>query len=502
MSFHVNDSYTKPETYLPGFGQLVNPLENDINKNSTFQKIINYLGDLSYEKAPFVFDLLQKCSLKLHQWSLKSERLLPPDAFPKNYPEDTPYLGQSTKVNLRLAQHVTESFEWKKQLIQSAEKSIELSPNFASGECFREVLKLIQIQMKLKPELKVHLICSGDLLEKEDLKLISKLAKNPRFKHLITKKEVCSSFKGIHSEENHVKLLIVDEKYFVTGSSGIVPKMVREESPPPLFKEKFNIKDQLLAPGFRELDIVGEGVLATRMRVEFFKLFSIWKQRTEGEVCNEYFPLNGIKGNCPLFHEKEGLFENVKMKFLVSGPEHKHNFITEAFESLIFKAKEEIQMANLLFYPNKKIIKALKIKKEEGARITGIFNGRIQKKFQIRDLFDGFVRNLILIWPNRNNYHLFNTVYEYKKNACLHKKTMVVDKKHTVIGTYNLGTKSDKFDYEMIVIIKNKKVAEEILKGFDVDKNNSNVITYPEIGKISRRWKYLSKLFVLSGNFF
>lgn len=157
-------TYIKPETYLPGFGQSFDSLKNNFNKKSTIQKIVDYLSSFAKDKVPFAYDLLQKCSHELHKRSLKSQCLLPSEALPKNYPADTPYLGQSSKVNLRLAQHVTEGLEWKKMLIQSAEKSIELSPNFAGGKDFRQVLKLIQIQMRLKPDLKVHLLCSFDLL--------------------------------------------------------------------------------------------------------------------------------------------------------------------------------------------------------------------------------------------------------------------------------------------------------------------------------------------------
>lgn len=144
---------------------------------------------------------------------------------------DAPSLGKSVSTDLRVSNHATESFEWKKELIRSAQSSIELSANFAGGHSFRQVLRLIEKRMKIQPDLKVHLLLSRDLLEPKDLKYLKFLKKHyPHFVHLITDR-IYTTVPEVLSEENHVKTLIVDGQYFVMGGTGISDIMSREIAP-------------------------------------------------------------------------------------------------------------------------------------------------------------------------------------------------------------------------------------------------------------------------------
>ena len=146
-----------------------------------------------------------------------------------------PKIGRYTHAYLLVSNVSDESFEWKKELIRNAESSIELSGNFAGGQPFQEVLALIETRMREKPNLRVHLILSRDLLENPDIEKLRELAKSPNFSYLITDR-IYTPLPTPHSEENHVKMLVVDGKYFVVGGSGIHPKLVREEPPESMSK--------------------------------------------------------------------------------------------------------------------------------------------------------------------------------------------------------------------------------------------------------------------------
>jgi phosphatidylserine/phosphatidylglycerophosphate/cardiolipin synthase-like enzyme len=57
----------------------------------------------------------------------------------------------------------------------------------------------------------------------------------------------------------------------------------------------------------------------------------------------------------------------------------------------------------------------------------------------------------------------------YKPIFGLHAKSMVVDGKTTVIGTFNLDPRSANLNTECLVIVKNKKVAQGVLEGMETE---------------------------------
>jgi phosphatidylserine/phosphatidylglycerophosphate/cardiolipin synthase-like enzyme len=386
-------------------------------------------------------------------------------------PDKGPKLGTQTRADLRLCSHVTESFEWKKKLVETAEKSIEISPNFAGGKNFREWLQIIDQRMKEKPELKVHILCSEDLLEEEDKQYLASLSQNPQFHVLVTQVQFHYSDPS-WSEENHVKLLIVDEKYFVMGGSGMNEVQVREITPedytPASLVNKF-----IMPSSFRDADIVGKGEIVQRMRIEFFKLYTVWEQRTTGIKQKQwrYFPIEGKKGINLEFEQPEGLFKRVKVQFFVGGPEHrKNNPITHALVKLIHSATKSIQIANSQFNPDKKILKALKQQKCN-VTISAILNKSVQK--------------FMLVYPSRANYKYLDKIYEYDKGPTVyHKKIIVVDNKQAIIGSYNFSQKSAHYDNEIALQINDKNVVNAIVKDLKEDLSSSEEYIYPKDGLI------------------
>jgi hypothetical protein len=176
-------------------------------------------------------------------------------------------------------------------LISTAQSSIELSPNFAGGKAFCEILDLIAIGMSKHPQLRVHLILSKDLLEDLDRGKLEELAQNEQFVYLVTDR-LFYPHPFVHTEENHVKLLIVDGKYFVMGGSGIHPKMIRDTySHENMGNEKSTFAAQFVDQAFHDADLVGTGEAVGELRHHFFGLFSKWEERTLAVKKNRFFPL-------------------------------------------------------------------------------------------------------------------------------------------------------------------------------------------------------------------
>src|SRR5262249_4774108 len=73
-------------------------------------------------------------------------------------------------------------------------------------------------------------------------------------------------------------------------------------------------------------------------------------------------------------------------------------------------------------------------------------------------------------------------IYEYDvENVVYHKKVMVVDDKTLVIGSYNLGKKSDSGDYEMILTIESPAAARKALQVLAIDRAHSRPASRKEM---------------------
>ncbi len=400
-----------------------------------------------------------------------------------------PKLGEYTKVDLRVSNHATESYEWKKALISSAQQSIELSANFAGGEKFREVLQLIEKQMTTYPDLKCHLILSPDLLEKQDREYLEKLKQfYPNFHCLITDR-IYTASPEILSEENHVKMLLVDGQYFVMGGTGIGEKMAREEV---LSTESNNesISSRLIDKAFRDTDIIGCGDVAQTMRNQFFNLYRIWEHRMTGADTDHYFANDSQKvGRCELFHSEEGLIKDSSLKYIVSGPEHRQkNPISSEIAELARGAEKDIKIANLFFNPDVIVSDALKEAKVKNVTVQGFLNGVSKNASSLHYLY---------ALPNRYNYTLLTEAFEYqKKDQLYHKKVMTVDSRYAVVGSFNLGVKSAKCDYENVCVINDERVTKLMNAALEEDAKASKKLVGAEL-IAKKRWCHIPSLLTI-----
>lgn len=388
-------------------------------------------------------------------------------------------LGKYHTANLRLGRSADEGYAWKKKLIRSAEQSIELSANFAGGHEFRKILTLMEERMKEKPQLRVHLLINPEMLEREDSLYIDRLktAYRDRFVCCIRRPSV-HLVPTLHTQENHVKALVVDGKYFVVGGTSVHPQLSRQT--------KIGHPDVmcLRSPGakvcdrsVRDNDIVGDGEeTAGALRSEFFSLFQLSEQCTTGSAPSRFFPVLGERGRCSAFHEKEGLFENARLKLIVGGPEQgSKNSIVNQYEKRIRKAKEQIIFANMQFNPHKRLQAALAKKRSSShcPDIRLITNGMKDKSCLGR---------CFCVLTSRANYPYVDTAYEYQvPKMDYHKKVAVFDGIHTIIGSANIGPKSSGYDYEMIFDIKDKRVADAMQKVLQEDIEKSKEISRAEI---------------------
>lgn len=383
--------------------------------------------------------------------------------------EGSPQVGRYYETRLLVAKTADEGYKWKKKLIRSAETSIELSANYAGGKEFRKIVGLIEQRLQEKPALRAHLLINPEMLEPEDKHALKALHDRypERFLFLIHSPQV--HFEGgIHTEENHVKMLVVDEKYFVTGGTSIHPRLSREtkgERPDVKAPQAFMARSLDLSS--RDNDIVGESEkVASVMRRQFYSLFQVCEMHVQNRPVEErFFACIGPKGLCDEFQKAHPL-ERVRMKVIVGGPEHRlDNPITRQYVTRIRKARESIVLANMQFYPNERIRKALEQKQQEGVPITLLTGGASDKSC---------IGRCLQVWRSRVQYHIPKDVYEYQvPKQMFHKKIAVFDTRHTIIGSYNLGRKSSLYDHEMICVIKDERVTGVFQEVLAEDKKRS-----------------------------
>ncbi|MBS0655367.1 MAG: phosphatidylserine/phosphatidylglycerophosphate/cardiolipin synthase family protein [Verrucomicrobia bacterium] len=394
-----------------------------------------------------------------------------------NTAPDTYKLGKYYEADVSLTSTADEGFEWKKKLIASATETIELSANFAGGSSFREILQLIDMKMEANPRIKTHIILSVDLVEKADDEMLSVLKKKfgSRFEYLKTDRHFKLALQP-YTEENHVKMLVVDGKYFVGGGTSIHPQMVRESNPATQqHKEEPTLAAQALDSCARDMDIVGESVpLASVMRKQFFNLYRLWEIRTENKIVeSRFFETAGTPD-----HSLELEHKSVRMKCIVGGPEHRgNNPIVGAYAKSITKAKKQVRLANWMFRPTKPIRDALEAARTGDAKkkIIGYIDG---------DDGTNSAGKMVRIIPSRNNYPLLDKVYEARTpDQTYHKKVATFDNSHMIIGSFNFSKKSANFDHEIVFKIKNERVTGQCNQILKEDARRANKITRETIEK-------------------
>jgi phosphatidylserine/phosphatidylglycerophosphate/cardiolipin synthase-like enzyme len=405
-----------------------------------------------------------------------------------------------------------EMFQWDLDFVRQAQASIDISAVFLGGEIATQLFQALDLRLSEVPTLQVYLLTSPYLLEPKDWEDLKHLqGKYPNNFHVELATTVTIIFPDISGIDNHVKMFIVDEKYFSTGGTNLDYPQCSEGTWTPERKTEnkiFPLCDSLPA-GMRDQDIVGKGPLARELRETFYKLYALWedfnktgilkKDPDEFKNRTHYFPVSR-QGNVERFEnaEKHILIPS-QTKLILSGPHQAQNAVTNAYVRLIEEAKEEIVIGNLYFNPREPIFKALLAAVNRGVKLTVVTNG-------ISDITPKYSE--FFCWANRMQYvpvlygktYIFwdaplverqpikNTaLFEYHvRDILYHKKVMMVDQKKAIVGSYNLGTRSDMGDYEMVVELDSPEVTKNLLKVFAKDLHHSRRIDPRE----AREWYF------------
>jgi len=289
-------------------------------------------------------------------------------------------------------QHSMEMFEHDLACLKEAEQMIEMSVCFMGGKILKQLLAVFNERLKARPELEVYILGSPMLLTDHDYREIALLRNNypDRFHLQLTVSTPCESLE-YRVTDNHIKCMIVDEKYFSIGGTNFDEALCTDGrfTPPPV--EGASPARSILPRGVRDYDIVGKGSLAKEIRAVFHKHYALWEhyeQHSYADFINdpEYFadkshykPLDPSKPQAQVVaidHSAEQIATSNAQLF-VSGPHQaKANCIAQEYARLIKGAKQEIVIGNLYSNPSPPICDALKQSVARGVALTYITNGR------------------------------------------------------------------------------------------------------------------------------
>lgn len=400
-----------------------------------------------------------------------------------------------------------EMMTWDLEFLSKAEHSVEALVCFFGGTTARRLLDAIGIRLEEVPSLQVHVLASPTMITPQDWKIIDNLSSRfPANFHIEFSTQVAKILPDITTIDNHVKLFVVDEIYYSAGGTNCEEHHCSEGTYTPSKKKIVEIEtDHVFPAGMRDQDVVGRGPIAAELRKIFFQLFSLWEDYNRTKYLQEdpkhysqnvhYFDVTGQRLYVERFEQSDRLreLEAQDIRILLGSPHQPVNMITQEYVRLIQSAQKEIILSHLYFFPTDPIFQALMDAVNRGVKLTLITNGLTADSCEGAQLF---------VWGNRVSYvpmfygttfHFWDvlnvvtmptrntTIYEYTvPDVILHKKTMLVDRRYFVVGSYNLGMKSAHGDYELILVIDSEKVAADVLQIHRIDVAHSRQVSAQE----------------------
>jgi phosphatidylserine/phosphatidylglycerophosphate/cardiolipin synthase-like enzyme len=399
-----------------------------------------------------------------------------------------------------------ETTRYKLELIRNAKQSVELSANYAGGRDYREALQLMAAAMERDPNFRVYLIFETVLMDSEDKRLTHELkAKYPNQFHAVEESKSTEIIdKGV-VVANHMKILVVDEKYFVVGGTSMEQSLSTEGLSPEPSRPRDSVPEWAAYNGARDMDIVGVGPMAQTLRRVFYTTHARFEQlvltgqlETSDEALaphNQYRPIDPSRVAVVASVDQHAeLIRGAPMKLTLGGPYGQlEGRISQEYVRLIEGARQSIDIGNLLFIPPQNVLTALMDAGNRNVAISVITNGIHNRSPFPTTLFG---------WGSRYNYfptlvgvelegpdYFFADeipsnnvqIHEYYVEQILyHKKVMVIDGKTLVIGSYNLGRKSELGDYELALTIESPAAAQKVIKVLEIDRAHSRAVSRSE----------------------
>lgn len=157
---------------------------------------------------------------------------------------------------------------------------------------------------------------------------------------------------------------------------------------------------------------------------------------------------------------------DVGIQIVTSGPDHKEQYIRNAYIKLINNAKENVYLETPYLVPDSPILESLKISALSGVDVRIIIPGK-PDHFFMQWAASSYIGELLEAGIKIYNY----------QNGFIHAKTIVADSKVMSIGTANMDIRSFKLNFEVNAFIFDDRIAKEGESQFIRDMNASKEMT-------------------------
>lgn len=397
--------------------------------------------------------------------------------------------------DILIAEQPEEALQWKLDLLKEANLSIEFSMGFAGGILLQQASDIVREQMENKPNLRVYFFVADTyLMSREDRSRLEQLAQDfpDQFHYLVRWLTFLRQGLGFMTTENHIKMLVVDGKYCVLGGSNFLhyygQKEAVAERPWLGWADHFH-------PRFCvDQDVLVKGPIVAGLRHEFYQLWDLYESGESlcdrSQFISDKDTESVIDSNfaCSLVEvdQHPNIIADVAMKAIVSGPRRHLGACTAEYAQLVQGAEQSIDLMHMFFSPVNEVYSNLIEAGSRGVELTLVTNAAGEHAPLITKAIGSHNRAFLFPLAAGRTYRIDErqaadtqplnacSIYDFDCPDCLyHKKVMVVDKRITVMGSYNLGHKSHYGDYEMIVEADDDRVANVMLQLLERDKDKA-----------------------------
>lgn len=259
---------------------------------------------------------------------------------------------------------------------------------------------------------------------------------------------------------NHRKIIVVDGKVGYVGGINVSDKYINHRG------------DKLY---WRDTHLKIEGVSVINLQFIFLADWNFCADQKIG-FANEYFPVvNEDK------HYGDHLVQIVS-----SGPDSKYASIKYTIMQAILKAESEVCITTPYFIPDKSFLDAIYIAALSGVKVKILMPG-VSDSFIINTTTQSYFEDLLKAGVEIHTYN----------KGFVHAKTMVCDKKVSMVGTANLDNRSFDLNFEINAIVFDEKMAEQLREIFYEDLESSTQITLKEWLERPLYMKLLEKVLYL-----
>lgn len=244
---------------------------------------------------------------------------------------------------------------------------------------------------------------------------------------------------------NHRKIIVIDGRISYVGGINVSDYYINKTTSP----------DALY---WRDTSIRIEGPATVSLQNIFL---NDWNFCSGANLVpnKEFFPLK----------ELEQEIGTKVMQIVHSGPDSDRASIMNSLVQIIASSQEELLITNPYFIPDSSIVRILKIAALRGVKI----------KLLVPDISDSKLVNAAAESNYQELLDLGIEIHRYTKGF-VHAKTLVADRRLSVVGTANLDYRSFDLNFEVNGIVYDRELASELARQFEQDLREARKMTLKE----------------------